>query len=228
MFDVHLLDRMSFGDLGETLGQVLEKMDQLAEEGSADEDDTRHDVLLVIANQIIVRMNSIIRDNGLDSPELLDQWNRVTKSYQEGFKNYTRTYLKEGVPLVLAEPERPSRTSGADADAAWRAELDEIVLDEKLLDGMNAGDLFRVNRLITEKVKQFDEELPEDVAEPLIEKLLKFGDIVIRRLDPLVREGYKNRPEKLAEWEAIMNDYTDLDDEGGEDTRADIESSEVS
>lgn len=226
MFDVNLLDRLSFSELNETLGQVLEKMDQLAKEGSADEDDSRHDALLVIANQIIERMNSMIRDNNLNSPELLDQWNRVSKSYREGFKNYTRTYLKEGVPLVMAEPERSSGSSGA--DAAWLAKLDEIVLDEKLLDGMNAGDLFRVNNLIIEKVEQFDETLPEDVAEPLIERLLKFGNIVIRRLDLLMREAYQNKPEKLAEWEAIMNDYTDLDDEGGEDTRADIESSEVS
>ena len=226
MFDVNLLDRMNFGDLGKMLDQILEKLKQLGEEGSADEDDPRHDMLLVIANQIIVRMDSIIRDNVLDSPELLDQWRRVTGEYRKGFKNYARTYLKDGVPLLLVEPENSPR--GGDADAAWRATLDEIVLDEKLLDGMNAGDLFRVNELITEKVEQFDAELPEDVAEPLIEKLLNFGAIVIRRLDPLVREAYKDKPEKLAAWEAIMNDYKDLDDEGGGDDRADVESSAVS
>ena len=66
------------------------------------------------------------------------------------------------------------------------------------------------------------------MAEPLIEKLLNFGRVVIRRLDPLVREGYQHQPEKLAAWEAIMNDYKDLDDEGGEDARADNESSAVS
>jgi hypothetical protein len=102
------------------------------------------------------------------------------------------------------------------------------VLDEKLLAGMNAGDLFRVNNLITEKVERLGAELPEDVAEPLIEKLLNFGNIVIRRLDPLVREGYKDKPEKLAEWEAIMNDYKDPDDEGAEPITADIESPHIS
>jgi hypothetical protein len=102
------------------------------------------------------------------------------------------------------------------------------VLDEKLLEGMNARDLFEVNRIITDKVKQLDEELPEDVAEPLIKKLLDFGDIVIKRLDPLVRETYRDKPEKLAAWEAIMNDYKDLDDEGGGNAQADIESSEIS
>jgi hypothetical protein len=66
------------------------------------------------------------------------------------------------------------------------------------------------------------------VAEPPIKKLQKFGNFVIRRLDPLVRETYRNQPEKLPGWVAIMDDYKDLDDEDGENTRADIESSEVS
>jgi len=222
VFDVNLLDRMSFGDLGETLDHILEEWERLGEERREGEDDPRQDMLMVIANQIIVRMDSIIRDNMVDSPELLDLWKRQTEEYRKGFNNYVRTYLKEGVPLLTVEP------GGEDADAAWRAQLDEIVLDEKLLDGMNAGDLFRVNELITEKVQKLDAELPEDVAEPLIEKLLNFGSIVIRRLDPLVREGYKDKPEKLAAWEAIMNDYKDLDDEGGGDAPADIESPYIS
>jgi hypothetical protein len=65
--------------------------------------------------------------------------------------------------------------------------------------------------------------LPEDVAEPLIVKLQNFGSMVIRRLDPLVRETYKDRPEKLAEWVAIMNDYKDLDEEDGGEARAGVE-----
>lgn len=226
MFDVNLLDRLSFDDLGTTLEHVLEKMEQLKEERSADEDDPRHDALLVIANQIIERMDAIIGDNGVGTPELRDLWKRQTEEYRKGFKDYVRTYLKEGVPLLMVEPESSSQARGA--DEAWRAKLDEIVLDETLLDGMNAADLFRVSNLITEKVTQFDEELPEDVAEPLIEKLLNFGTIVIRRLDPLVREAYKDKPEDLADWEAIMNDYKDLDDEGGEDARTDTESPAVS
>jgi 6-pyruvoyl-tetrahydropterin synthase len=228
VFDVNLLDRMNFGDLRKTLDHVLEKMDQLKEEGSDDEDDPRYDALMVIANQIIERMDSVIRDNVVDSSEILDQWKRQTEEYRKGFKDYVRTYLKGGVPLLMAEPEGSSLARGEDADAAWRAKLDEIVLDEKLLDGMNAGDLFQVNNFITENVKEFDEKFPEDVADPIITKLLKFGDIVIRRLDPLVRETYKDKPEKLAEWVAIMDDYKDLDDEDAEDAGADIKSSAVS
>lgn len=224
MFDVKLLDRMNFGDLNKMLSHVLERMDELSDARPEGEDDSRLDVLLVIANQIIVRMDSIIRDSG--NPEALEQWNRASDGYAERFKQYTKTYLKEGVPLIMAEPESPS--PGSDAGAAWQAKLDKLVLDEKLLDGMNAGDLFQVNQFITDKVKQLDEELPEELSEPIIEKLLKFGTLVIRRLDPLVRETYKNQPEKLAGWVAIMEDYKDLDDADGEDKRADIESSEVS
>ncbi|MFL6334872.1 MAG: hypothetical protein ACJ754_16285 [Pyrinomonadaceae bacterium] len=212
MFDVNSLDRLNFGDLGRALERVLEQKNQLAEERSEDEDDPRSDVLLVIANQIILRMDSIIREHGLNSPELLDRWNRQTKELQEEFDKYARTYLKEGVPLVLVEPERS----------------DEIVLDEKLLEGMNARDLFEVNRFITDEVGRLDEELPEDVSEPIIEKLLKFGQIVFKRLDPLVRETYRDKPERLAEWVAIVDDYKDLDDEGGGHAQAGIESTEVS
>jgi hypothetical protein len=116
VFDVNLLDRLSFGDLGKMLDHILEKLDQLDEEGSADEDDPPHDMLLVIANQIIVRMDSIIRDNSVDSPELLDQWKRVTEEHRKGFKNYVRTYLKEGCrcsgwdPRVLRGPGARTRT----------------------------------------------------------------------------------------------------------------------
>jgi hypothetical protein len=91
---------------------------------------------------------------------------------------------------------------------------------------MNAGDLFEVNRFITEKVKWFDEEFPEDVAEPIIEKLLNFGGLVIRRLDPLVREAYADNPEKLAQWEAVLRGPADPEGEG--DGPVDIESSQVS
>jgi hypothetical protein len=222
MFDINSLDGMNFGQLGETLNHVLERMKELKAETPEGEDDPRHDVLLVIANQIIVRMDSIARDNMTDSPEL-DEWKRVSDPYRKTFDNYVRTYLKDGVPLLVVEPEGPS-----DADAAWQAKVDELALDEKSLEGMSAGDLFQMNRFIAETVERLDEEWPEDRAEPVIKKLLNFGNLVFRRLDPLVREAYRDRPEKLAEWMAIVDDYQDLDDGVGEEVRADIESSEVS
>ena len=225
MFDVKMLDRMNFGDLGDTLGHVIEKIDELEAELSEGEDDPRIDLLMVIANQIVVRMDSIVREHG--NPELLAQWSSAAGGYRERFKQYAQTYLKEGVPLLMVEPESSPEAPGADTVAAWLAKLEET-LDEQSLDGMNAGDLLEVNRFITEEVKRLDEELPEEVAEPVIEKLLKVADLVFKRLDPLMRETYKDNPERLADWLAIVNDYKDLDEEGGEDTRADIESSEVS
>lgn len=228
MFDVKLLDHLNFGALGDALSHVLEKMDEIEAELSEDEGDPRIDILLVIANQIFVRMDSIVRDYGRSHPEVLDQWSRAAGGYGERFKQYARTYLKGGVPLLMVEPESSAQASGADAAAAAaRARLDEV-LDEKSLDGMNAGDLFEVADFITETVKRLDEELPEDLAEPIIAKLLKFSDLVFKRLDPLVREAYKDEPEKLAAWLEIVNDCKDLDAEGGEDVQADVHSSEVS
>jgi hypothetical protein len=226
VFDVKLLDRMSFGDLRDMLDTVLETMVKVDEESPEGHEDPRNDQLMVIANQIIMRMDSIVREYGRSNPETLAQWEQVAEDYKKGFKDYSNTYLKDGVPLVMARQEPPPQAPPA--DAARLAELEEIVLDEKLLEGMNAGDLFEVNRFITEKVEQLQKELPEDVAEPLIGRLLKFGITVIRRLDPLMRETYRDSPESLAGWEAIMNDYKDLDDEGGGDALADIESSEIS
>lgn len=228
MFDVNLLDRMNFGELAKTLDHLREEMRQLHEDGAAGEDDPRHDMLLVIANQVIVRMDSIVGDNVVEPPELHAQWKRQTEEFRRTFKDYARTYLKDGVPLLTVGPDNSSRAGGE--DAAWRAKVDAIVLDEKLLDGMNARDLFDLNHYITEKVKEIDERLPDndDETDPIIKKLLDFGTLVIRRLDPLVRDAYKNVPEKLAGWEAIMDDYKDLDDEGEEEAGADVESSAVS
>ena len=225
MFDVKMLDRLNFGQLGEALDQVMTRMDEVKDAAPDDEDNPQLDMLYVIANQIIERMDSIMRDYARSHPEVLDQWGPVMKAYKEGFTNYSDTCLKGGVPVLMVEPESPPQAP--DAAAGARAEADKLVLDEKMLDGMNAGDLFEVNRLITEKVKQLNEELPEDAAEPLIRKLLDFSTLVIRRLDPLVREAYRDNPEQLAAWEAII-DYEVLDDEGEEDVQADVESSEVS
>ena len=224
MFDVKLLDRMNFGDLGKTLDYILQELERLAGDGSPDEDDPRHDMLLVIANQVIERMDSIIRDNGLENPELLDLWKRQTEEYRAGFKDYVNTYLKDGVPLLQVEPENSEQARAA----AWQAEIDKIVLDEQLLEGMNAGDLIQMNKFIIEQVEKLDQEYPEDLAEPLIKKLLSFNTLVFRRLDPLVRERYRDEPEQLAGWLEIVNDFKDLDDEGEGDAGADVKSSAVS
>jgi len=225
MFDVKLLDGMSFRELGDTLGQVLEKMDEVSAELSEGEDDPRLDMLMVIANQIIVRMDSIIRDYGRSHPEVLDQWNRATDGYEERFKQYARTHLKGGVPVLMVEPESPSQASGA--DAAWQAKLDEFLLDETKLDGASAGDLFPLLSLVIEKVKQFDEEFEEDISGPIIKKLLNYGDAIVRRLDPLVREDYRDQPDKLAGWEDLMRDYKALADEREESIPADVESPDI-
>jgi hypothetical protein len=58
--------------------------------------------------------------------------------------------------------------------------------------------------------------------------LLDFGEAVIRRLDPLVREGIGHKPEVLAEWDDIMRDNNSLIDGHEERLPADAESSQIS
>jgi hypothetical protein len=66
-------------------------------------------------------MDSIMREYGRSHPEVLDQWNRAADGYAERFKEYSQTYLKGGVPLLMVEPESPSQASAAEVDAKWRA-----------------------------------------------------------------------------------------------------------
>jgi hypothetical protein len=43
-----------------------------------------------------------------------------------------------------------------------------------------------------------------------LETLLAEGVDTVRKMDPVVREELKNKPEALAEWDAIMQDYADI------------------
>jgi hypothetical protein len=78
--------------------------------------------------------------------------------------------------------------------------------------------------------KKLDEELPEDIAEPVIGKLPAFGEVVMKRLDPLVRETYADKPDSLAEWDEITHMCDDLEDlqEGEKPATPDTEPTNIS
>jgi hypothetical protein len=103
MFDEKLLDRMNFGELNQSLDYVLERIEKIEDGLPEGEDDPRLDLLYVIANKIVMRMDSIVREHGGAHPEALAQWIKVMDGYEERFAKYTDFFLEEDILLDLPE-----------------------------------------------------------------------------------------------------------------------------
>jgi hypothetical protein len=99
MFDEKLLSRMSFSDLSQSLDYVLERIGGIEDELSEGEDDPRLDMFYVLANKIIMRMDSLVRESG--SPEVLAQWEKTMSGYEERFEKYADTLLEDDTLLDL-------------------------------------------------------------------------------------------------------------------------------
>ncbi len=99
MFDEKLLDRMNFGDLNQSLDYVLERIGNIEDGLSEGEDDPRLDMLYVLANKIVMRMDSIVREYSRSNPEALVQWRKVMDGYEERFDKYTDFFLEEDTLL---------------------------------------------------------------------------------------------------------------------------------
>lgn len=97
--------------------------------------------------------------------------------------------------------------------------FDEIAAEE--LTPGDAPHLFALLGQITESVQRIDKENPtgpDEETDLRIVALLRMANRITGLLDPLVRENFKDNPEKLAKWEEIMQDYNAAQDEpGGED-----------
>jgi hypothetical protein len=103
MFDEKSLEGMTFGELNDALEYVLDRLDQIQDERTKGEDDPRLDMLIVMANKIIMEMDAIMREQSHAYPEALAQWNKVAEGYKEHFAKYADTYLKEDPLLNLPE-----------------------------------------------------------------------------------------------------------------------------
>jgi hypothetical protein len=90
---------MNFGDLNQSLDYVLERIEEIEDDLSEGEDDPRLGMLYVLANKIVTRMNSIVREHGRSSPEALARWNKVLDGYEERFDKYADTLLEEDTLL---------------------------------------------------------------------------------------------------------------------------------
>jgi hypothetical protein len=71
--------------------------------------------------------------------------------------------------------------------------------------------LFARLNVIIDKIQRIDKDIPNDGGEPHIEKLLEEGTLICERLDPLMRERFRDDPAVLAEWDEIIHMCDDLD-----------------
>lgn len=53
----------------------------------------------------------------------------------------------------------------------------------------------------------------DEASDPEIAKLIEEGMTIVKQLDPIVRETFRDRPAELAEWDSIMHmcDEDDLE-----------------
>ena len=71
------------------------------------------------------------------------------------------------------------------------------------------------------KTKHAEEECEREAAE-----LAEINSQVAKGLDPLMREKYRDDPEKLAEWEEIMHNYESIEEEDADEPESESSSKE--
>ena len=102
------------------------------------------------------------------------------------------------------------------------------MLDESFLDGLNMGELRYVPKELLAEVKRVDEADPDNDDNPRLERLIDLMNHVIERLDPLMREHLRGKPDALAEWDEIIHSCDDLNDDLQGQLPADCESTAIS
>ncbi len=79
------------------------------------------------------------------------------------------------------------------------------MIDEKILDQMNFGELNQALEYVIEKIDTMQAERAEGKEHPAIDMLCVFANKIIMRMDTIVREF--NNPEALAQWNKVMEGY---------------------
>lgn len=73
-------------------------------------------------------------------------------------------------------------------------------------------DLFNRLCFLIDEIERINKEspVPEGESHPALLPLLDEASAIVRQLDPLFRERYRDEPEKLAQWLDIIKDYPDI------------------
>ena len=88
---------------------------------------------------------------------------------------------------------------------------------------MDERDLFKRMDVINEETKRLGEENPtnsDEESDPRIRELFDQGIEVMKELDPIIREKFRDDPATLAEWDDIMHMCDDLDEDDPNDSGA--------
>lgn len=97
-------------------------------------------------------------------------------------------------------------------------------MDEADIMNLDEAGLHKRLSVIIAKIERIDDDDPKEEADPRIGKLLEEGRLICDRLDPIVRERYRDYPTALAEWDEVIHMCDDLDEQApkdGESSRAD-------
>src|SRR5437763_16843833 len=80
---------------------------------------------------------------------------------------------------------------------------------------MDERDLFKRMDVINEETKRLGEENPTgpDETDPHVHKLIEEGVEIVKQLDPIMREKFRDDPAALAESDSIMHMCDDPDED---------------
>jgi hypothetical protein len=99
MFDEKTLDGRSFDELRKALDFVLERIGKIEEELLDGEDDLRLDRLYTVADVIIKRMDSLVREFAREHPGDFSQWGKVMRDYEVRYDKFTDAILEDDTLL---------------------------------------------------------------------------------------------------------------------------------
>ena len=88
---------------------------------------------------------------------------------------------------------------------------------------MDERDLFKRIEVINKETRRLDEQNPSDPEEetdPRIRELFDEGIEIMKQLDPIIREKFRDDPATLAEWDEIMHMCDDLDEDDPDNSGA--------
>ena len=82
---------------------------------------------------------------------------------------------------------------------------------------------FKLLNRILKEIQRIDKENPtgpDEATDPRIIKLLDMGNQLVKGMDPVIREQYRDNPQLLAEWDSIMQPFyaAEKEDSGKSET----------
>jgi hypothetical protein len=81
------------------------------------------------------------------------------------------------------------------------------MIDEKLLDSMNFGELNQALDYVLERMDKIEDGLSEGEDDPRLDMLCVIANKIIMQMDAIMREHGHDYPEALAQWSKVMEGY---------------------